>query len=544
MAHRKLDSVQQLATGTGTGALTLGAATAANYRTMQAAGMTNGDTMFARIQHETILAEWEEVMVTYNAGAITRTFDANAKSATGAGINFSTGNKIVTCVLRAGDAVVMDNNGDVAITRDAAIGRNAIVAWSLFVTGGTQITGPLTALAGIQIGTVSSAATTTPLTLDMGGTYSSAAGANAKLKVYNDGVSWYGFGVSSGQLDYMTSAAGSVHAFYTGGIKRGTIGSAGLSVGTVAAPTKMVHVYDAGNTYGDLFGSLLVEDLGSVGAGVTLKTPNSSGRSYSLISTGSGAAVGAGNLSFFDSVAGAHRWLVGSAGHLVPAASNTYNLGSVSLPIKDGWIVNAWTVTSTREAKALERNRTDAERRAAARIKARGPRFYKMAEAVAAKGDKARWHVGYIAEDVRDDMIAEKLDPWAYGFLCADPLMTIETTVVKVEREKVIEVDTVESGIEVIDGKPTLVTKPGKRQERVGEIKDVVDDEGRPVEIVVGTVLTGEPIIEVARHFVPEMEMVDQDDTREVPVLDGKGKPVMRLGLRYSELEAFLRCAD
>lgn len=122
MAHRKLDGVQQLATGTGIGALTLGAATQAYYRTMQAAGATNTDTLFVRIQHETIAAEWEQVLATYNAGAITRTFDSNSTSATGALISFSAGNKIVSCVLRAGDAVAMDNNGDASVARNLTLG--------------------------------------------------------------------------------------------------------------------------------------------------------------------------------------------------------------------------------------------------------------------------------------------------------------------------------------------------------------------------------------------------------------------------------------
>jgi len=116
MAHKKYDGVQQLATGTGAGALTLGAATQAYYRTMQAAGVSNGDTLTCRIQHETLPAEWEEVLVTYSAGTITRTYDTNASSATGSLISFGAGNKIVSNVIRAGDAVVLDNNGDAAVT--------------------------------------------------------------------------------------------------------------------------------------------------------------------------------------------------------------------------------------------------------------------------------------------------------------------------------------------------------------------------------------------------------------------------------------------
>lgn len=98
MAHKKITGVQQYATGTGTGALTLGAATSSLYRTMQAAGMADGDTMYARIQHATIPSEWEIVLVTYTASGTTiaRSFDSKAVSATGAVISFTAGTKIVT----------------------------------------------------------------------------------------------------------------------------------------------------------------------------------------------------------------------------------------------------------------------------------------------------------------------------------------------------------------------------------------------------------------------------------------------------------------
>jgi hypothetical protein len=98
MAHKKLDGVQQIASGTGAGSLALGVATSALYRTMQAAGMVDGDTAYFRIQHETIALEWEIVKVALSSGTITRTFDEASKSATGSLISFTAGNKIVSGV--------------------------------------------------------------------------------------------------------------------------------------------------------------------------------------------------------------------------------------------------------------------------------------------------------------------------------------------------------------------------------------------------------------------------------------------------------------
>lgn len=98
MAHKKLTDVYQLATGTGTGALTLGAAASPLKRTMQAAGMEDADTAYVMIRHATIPTEWQIVLVTYAASGttITPSFDSRSKSPTGALISFSAGNKLVS----------------------------------------------------------------------------------------------------------------------------------------------------------------------------------------------------------------------------------------------------------------------------------------------------------------------------------------------------------------------------------------------------------------------------------------------------------------
>jgi fibronectin-binding autotransporter adhesin len=55
--------------------------------------------------------------------------------------------------------------------------------------------------ADLQIGNDAQVATATPTTIDMGGTYSNAEGANPKLMLYNDGTYVFGFGVSNESLD-------------------------------------------------------------------------------------------------------------------------------------------------------------------------------------------------------------------------------------------------------------------------------------------------------------------------------------------------------
>jgi len=45
---------------------------------------------------------------------------------------------------------------------------------------------------------------------------------------------------------------------------------------------------------------------------------------------------------------------------------------------------------------------------------------YKLNDSVKEKGDKARWHFGVIAQQIKDAFESEGLDPFAYGILCYD----------------------------------------------------------------------------------------------------------------------------
>jgi hypothetical protein len=84
-------------------------------------------------------------------------------------------------------------------------------------TGGVTL--PITS-STITLGTTSAVSTTAPTTLDMGASYSPTAGANLKIKLFNDGSgNYFGFGVSSGSLDYVSGTSGQTkHTFYNGPI--------------------------------------------------------------------------------------------------------------------------------------------------------------------------------------------------------------------------------------------------------------------------------------------------------------------------------------
>lgn len=95
----------------------------------------------------------------------------------------------------------------------------------------------------LSVGAVTSTLTSTPDTIDLGGTYSNTAGANPKLRLYWEGATSFGFGVSASQLDYITPSSCS-HVWYTSTTERMRIDSAG-NVGIGVTPSVKLDVYDA-----------------------------------------------------------------------------------------------------------------------------------------------------------------------------------------------------------------------------------------------------------------------------------------------------------
>lgn len=99
MAHKAFDLAQQLTTGTGTGALSLGAVPAGMLG-FASQGATTGDTFWGCIRHTTA-NEVEVTLCTFvGDGTITRA-SVPLSSTTGAKINFSAGTKTISCVAPA-----------------------------------------------------------------------------------------------------------------------------------------------------------------------------------------------------------------------------------------------------------------------------------------------------------------------------------------------------------------------------------------------------------------------------------------------------------
>jgi len=96
-------------------------------------------------------------------------------------------------------------------------------------------------LSNLQVGDQTAAASSSPVRLSLGATYSNTAGTNFKLRLFDDGnpANVYGLGVSAGSMDFgVISAAG--YNWYSGGAHKMTLtGSGNVGIGTSSPGTSL-----------------------------------------------------------------------------------------------------------------------------------------------------------------------------------------------------------------------------------------------------------------------------------------------------------------
>jgi hypothetical protein len=123
---------------------------------------------------------------------------------------------------------------------------------------------------------------------------------------------------------------------------------------------------------------------------------------------------------------------VNAAVALAPSVDNTLSLGTSGYRWTTVYATTGTINTSDATQKEQVADLTAAELAVARRIKALIKTF-KFKDAVVAKGDGARIHVGVMAQDVQAAFAAEGLDANKYGMFCSDTVDDVTTLGVRYE---------------------------------------------------------------------------------------------------------------
>ncbi|CAH9015530.1 hypothetical protein VP282E431_P0013 [Vibrio phage 282E43-1] len=194
---------------------------------------------------------------------------------------------------------------------------------------------------------------------------------------------------------------------------------------------------------------------------------------------------------------------------LRPTVDGGANIGTSSYRMGEIFAVNATINTSDKRLKTEISGISDAECRVAKRI---ANKKYKWIDQVEAKGGSARIHWGVIAQDVEAAFTDEGLDPRDYAMFCED-FYYIDCSgrevAIKSEKDK-------PNGVEIIKRKTHTL--------------DGFNSDGEPI------------IKEEVEMFYIDYSGVAVDIERGESAPNGE-LILNRLGVRYSQLEAFLMAA-
>lgn len=184
--------------------------------------------------------------------------------------------------------------------------------------------------------------------------------------------------------------------------------SAGGTVGIgSASPQARLHVLGNNTTF-----RLESANAGATDTQIAIVTPN---RQWNIGQNVGGSGVG--NLNFFDVSAGGNRLTIDMNGVVRPGNDNGQSLGASTFR----WSVIYCGTGSINTSD--KREKKDIGDIPAEWLDAWGDvqwQRFRFRDAVKAKGEEARWHLGLIAQQVQEAFAARGLDAREIGLLCHD----------------------------------------------------------------------------------------------------------------------------
>jgi hypothetical protein len=515
MAHIKADRVQETTASnqTGNGALIVNGATT-KMRPFGAV-MASGDTCVCLIENASA-AEWEVSLCTYSSGSNALTRSTVYASSTGGLVFFSAGVKTISLVPESSKQVTMDPGGD------ATIERHLDVRGNLNVRTATAGVGSAIMVAG-------------------------SATQAGFFGVINSAGTRLGFvGYNNTDMAIIADSPAKIVLNAAAGIQMLDVTGVGMAPLMGASAYQFVNgdlcLYGSNRS---VMGGLYYQSGGwkysHSGTGAALIMGQSSSIPF-MIMVGRNNVAGPGASADLSMVS-AYFIPEGAAAHWLPWGDNVQNLGDGSHRMGTIFAGTGTINTSDARDKSNARALSTAEIRVGRRL-ARLVQIWQFNDAVAVKGDQARWHTGWVAQTVMEAFTAEGADPFRHACVGFDLLTKSESYEEFVSRPRLRDVEATEEVVEIVDGVPRLVARSVTRKEPVGEIRPVLDVNGDPVMVATGQKDgDGRDIRSPLMHFVPAMEEVPESRVRVVPDMDEGGEQKQRLNVRPDQLLAFVVAA-
>ena len=214
----------------------------------------------------------------------------------------------------------------------------------------------------------------------------------------------------------------------------------------------------------------------------------------------------------------------------LPNIDATRNLGSASLRFNNSYFAVAPTVGSDERLKKVRGGLTDEEIAASSDLR-RVVKIYQLLDSVKEKGEDARLHAGWVAQEVVAIFEKHGLDWRRYGIVGEDELIETVEVPMTVSKPKIRTVTRiVEQEVEEGD---SVVLRSFEQQSEEAETRKV------PLLNEGGDQIFDDYDQPIFRDVVV-YEDVEETTHESRPVLDSKGTPVTRFSLRMEELLAFI----
>lgn len=246
-------------------------------------------------------------------------------------------------------------------------------------------------------------------------------------------------GAKTTELKNITASGGGAYGLYAGGPVVGWDQGSGdrtvdpSSVGSVGNMRSLCNLVTNGigsgnNTgrSGVVFG---IEDEVIPQGAISNGTINPTVNAYAAIlpfATGGGTNRKGGLRFFTNNNSSTNeltaKWEINERGTFAPSTDDTVNIGGSSNRVDTIYLVNSPSVTSDDRYKEYF-DIEEAENRAAQKIE---KRKFRYSESIAKKGEGARYHFGYSAQQIIEAFESEGLNPFDYALIRKVPLIDVE----------------------------------------------------------------------------------------------------------------------